>query len=221
MTEAGRRPAVVFEMIPRRYQEALERFLSAADPDVSELGELVDWETRGWPAWEIYQPIAEVALAADLPVAAGDLDKDTMRILAKSGPSALSDSDRDRFGLDAVLPSTESAELRDVLRQSHCNLLPDSALDGMMAVQRARDGSMAAAMIDAGREPGAVLISGGGHTRSDFGVPMVLNGLDPGRSALSISIIEVEANLAGFSDYADADGTMPYDFVMFTPTVRE
>ena len=217
LTESGRRPAVVFEMINRRYQQAVKRFQMAGNADASLLGQLVDWESRGWPAWDIYQPIAEAALAAGLPIAAGDLDKDTVQSIAKSGASALPEPERDRFGLDVALPPALSLKLRDVLRRSHCNLLPDSAFDAMMAVQRARDGSMAAAMIDSGRDRGAVLIAGAGHTRNDFGVPMVLDRLDPGQSALSISIIEVEAGSAGFSDYSDADGTLPYDFVVFTP----
>jgi uncharacterized iron-regulated protein len=217
MVEAGRRPAVVFEMIPMRYQEALENFLATGDGDASRLGALVDWEKRGWPDWRIYQPIAAAALDNGLELAAGDLDRTAMRSIAKSGAAALTEADRARFGLDAPLPAAASAELRDVLRESHCNLLPDSALDGMMAVQRARDGSMAAALIDSGNDGGAVLITGGGHARKDFGVPEVLSRLSPDRSVLSISIIEVDTGSADFAAYAYADGTLPFDFVMFTP----
>ncbi|HSG94176.1 MAG TPA: ChaN family lipoprotein, partial [Afifellaceae bacterium] len=71
----GRRPAVVFEMIPAGLQTKLDEHLAANPDDAAGLGAALEWEKRGWPAWSMYRPVAEASLAAGLAIKAGDLDR--------------------------------------------------------------------------------------------------------------------------------------------------
>src|SRR5437762_2420086 len=73
MVDAGRRPAVAFEMLDTTQAPALARHLAAAPRDAAGLGEAVGWRAAGWPAWRLYQPIADTALAAGLPIVAANL----------------------------------------------------------------------------------------------------------------------------------------------------
>ncbi|MEJ8571318.1 ChaN family lipoprotein [Microbaculum marinum] len=217
LTDSGRKPAVVLEMVPASYQDRLDAFSRAKSADASDLGAMLDWEDRGWPAWTIYQPIAESALASGLSLRAGDLDREQMMQIGSSGAAALS-ADRVRaLGLDLPLDDDLEAGLLEVLKAAHCNLLPEAALAPMVTVQRARDGALAAAMLEAGTADGAVLVAGAGHARNDWAVPHVLRQLAPEATVMSVGLIEVTDSLPDFSDYAEGGTAMPYDFVIFTP----
>lgn len=207
MAEAGRRPAVVLEMAPRGLQGELDAFLAEDEPDAAALGERLAWEKRGWPAWSMYQPIAEAALEAGLPMIAGDLDRDTIRAIGRSGEAP-------DGGVD--YPQAERARMGDAITEAHCGLMPEEAIPAMIAVQQARDLSMAEAMLEAG-SGGAVLIAGGGHTRGYWGVPLVLRAKAPDSAVLSIGQIEVTEEDIAFADYIEEGETaLPYDFVLFT-----
>lgn len=207
MAKAGRKPTVVFEMVPKGLQGALDAFLAEDTPDAAALGEKLDWEKRGWPDWALYRPIAEAALAAGLPMIAGDLDRDTIRAIGKG-----EEKPADGIAYSEAIRS----KLGDEIRQAHCNLMPEQAIPPMIAVQQARDLSMADAMRNAEGD-GAVLIAGGGHTRKDWGVPFVLRAKAPEKTVLSIGQIEVTDEATGFADYPDEGETaLPYDYVVFT-----
>ena len=65
---AGRRPAVGFEMFTVDDAPAIAQQLAAHPDDAVGLAEAVNWQSSGWPAWAMYQPIAEAALQAKLPI---------------------------------------------------------------------------------------------------------------------------------------------------------
>jgi hypothetical protein len=65
LARAGRRPAVVFEMIPRDRAGALATALGASPSDPDALAEALDWSHSGWPPFALYRPVFEVALAED------------------------------------------------------------------------------------------------------------------------------------------------------------
>lgn len=208
MTKAGRKPAVVFEMVPQGLQGELDAFEAEGSEDVADLGRRLKWEERGWPNWSTYQPIAEAALAARLSLYAGDLDRETIRAIGK-GERPVEPM--------AVYSDAMRKNLAEELRVSHCDLLPEEAIGPMIKVQQARDTAMATAMLDYGVEDGAVLISGAGHARKDRGVPFVLAAREPGRSIVSIGLMEVREGATEFGDYLDEGETaLPFDFVMFT-----
>jgi uncharacterized iron-regulated protein len=214
MVEAGRQPAVVFEMIPAAYQQRLDAFIAEGPSDAAGLGAAVEWEKRGWPQWTIYQLIADAALAAGLPIMAGDLDRETIRTIGRKGRAALASEELARLSLDDDFSEQASARLKDILQQSHCNLLPEQAIEPMIMVQRARDGALAAAMMDAGKAGGAVLIAGAGHVRRDLAVPRILEARLPASRTLSVAFVEVDEALAEPQDYGMLEF---YDFIVFTP----
>jgi uncharacterized iron-regulated protein len=216
MVEAGRRPALVFEMIPATYQPKLDSFSEAAPADAGDLGKVVDWEDRGWPDWPIYRPIADTALAAGLPIIAGDLDRDKVRAIGRAGRAALDEAERNMLALGGELPAGLSDTLTGILKESHCNLLPEQAIPAMILVQRARDGAMAAAMKDAkaSSSDGAFLVAGAGHVRRDLAAPRVLSQTAPDASVLVVTFIEVDEKITEMAGYGVAG---LYDFVVFTP----
>lgn len=214
MAQAGRRPAVVFEMIPRGMQGDVDAFLASASRDAAAFGAAVKWEERGWPDWQTYRPILDVALEYDLPVIAGDLDRDTIRTVGRQGAASLGPDLQARFGLDQPLDGPQQEGLLDAIDKGHCGLMPREALTPMIGVQRARDGSLADAML-AAREKGAdgaVLIAGSGHTRRDYGASAVLADLRPQAALLTIAMVEARGGESDPAAYPDA-----HDFTIVTP----
>src|SRR5262245_51927313 len=65
---SGRRPIVAFEMLTPDEAPALARYLAASPRDAAGLGPAVNWKASGWPDWAYYQPIAQAALDAGVPI---------------------------------------------------------------------------------------------------------------------------------------------------------
>jgi len=214
LVDAGRAPAVVWEMIRRPKQSVLN------DPpkDVAALGTALNWAESGWPDWTLYAPIAQLALDHALPMLAGDLARATLRKVSREGLAVLDVS----LAELAQRPLAEAAHatLLDALRQGHCNLMDEAMLAIMLPVQQARDASMTAAMLTgAASADGAVLIAGNGHTRRDWGVPHYLTGAVPATEVVSVGVLEVVPDLTQPVDYleTDAAGSPVYDLVWFVP----
>jgi uncharacterized iron-regulated protein len=215
---AGRMPAVAFEMFTVDDAPAIEHHLRKAPGDAAGLGDAVNWNRRGWPDWRVYQPIAEAALSAQLPIVAADLPENLLKQISKEGLNALESRVRSKLGLDRPLPDEIHASLTADIRESHCGYVADDRLQMMLAVQRARDAHMAGSLLASG-ESGAVLIAGAGHARKDYGIPAYLAASAPGKRVASVGLLEVSDRKTSPRDYAPAGGTRmpPFDYVWFTP----
>lgn len=216
LVEAGHRPSVAWEMLDWDAQPRLDAYAG----DAAGLGEALEWADSGWPEWSAYAPIAEAALSAGLPQRAANLPKARMGLLARGGLSALDPEERRRSALDEVWPEDFDASLLDELEDAHCGLVPRPRLTGMASVQRARDGAMAAVMVEEradGRSP-VVLIAGAGHVRPDRGVPWYLRALDPGSKSLSLSFVEVSDSAVQPGSYAG--GRWAGQILWFTPAAE-
>jgi uncharacterized iron-regulated protein len=219
LVQSGRRPAVVFEMIPADLQAGLDRYLQGGAAEASGLGKILRWEERGWPDWTIYQPIAEAALPAKLPLLAGGLDADAQKALAKAEPPEPYAQMREQLGLTQPLePQIAERQGREI-KEGHCNLLPDTAMEPMIRVQRARDGYMAKTMLSAKGGDGTVLIAGAGHVRRDWAVPRVIQRMSADAAMVAVAFIEVDPEQTVASEYIEAIPGLqkPYDFIYFTP----
>ena len=75
LIEAGRRPAVGFEMLSTDDAAAVVRYLARSPKDAAGLGDAVNWSRTGWPEWRFYQPIAQAALDASVPIVATNLSR--------------------------------------------------------------------------------------------------------------------------------------------------
>ncbi|MEZ5840043.1 MAG: ChaN family lipoprotein [Hyphomicrobiales bacterium] len=217
LVAAGRKPTVVFEMIGADYADKLAAYLATPDATAEGFGPAVDWSKRGWPEWSLYQPVAAALMAAKLEARAGDLGKDTQRAVGKEGFQVLGDRVA-ALALDRPLEGPLADDLLDELFKSHCELVPREAMAPMAGVQRARDASMADAMIAAGGD-GAVLIAGGGHARLDRGVPWYLRARAADASVVVVNFSEVDPDETDPAAYAARGGSGDplYDFVWFTP----
>ncbi len=210
----GRRLAVVWEMAEPEHAEALA---AARLEDVDGLGAALAWEARGWPAWAEYQPIAEAALAAQMPMLAGKPSQAQVRALAQGESLPLETAER--LAWSRRYPAEVEAELLEQLAISHCGKLPEAALAPMAEVQRFWDAWMADAMRRATQPPfdaeGAILIAGSGHVREDRAVPWHLEG-----ESLTVALVEVVAGRDAAADYPAFDPQL-FDFVWFTPRVDD
>jgi uncharacterized iron-regulated protein len=216
----GRRPAVGFEMLSLDDVPALEQYLAARPGDAAGLGLAVGWSRAGWPDWHLYQPIADAALAAGLGIAATDLGRATVDAVRRHGLAAMDPALQARLGLDRPLSAASQAEMSADLADAHCGHPPAGVIEGMVAIQRARDAHMAWRLVSAVGPQGAVLIAGAGHVRRDRGVPATVARLEPGASVASLAFLEVSPGATEPDAYAvrsSGGRALPYDYVWFTP----
>jgi uncharacterized iron-regulated protein len=221
LVAAGRRPAVAFEMFSADDADAIARHLATAPRDAAGLAGAVGWARSGWPTWAFYQPIAQTALDADLPIVAANLSPRTARALARGDRGALPAGLAERYALDRPLSDGGQAALAAEIKASHCGHLPGDRIEGMVLAQRARDAMLADSMVRSSRD-GAVLIAGTGHVRTDRGVPVYLRARDPGAGIAVLAPLEVRDEWSGPADYAETPGArLPYDWVWFTPRMDD
>jgi len=220
LAAAGRRPSVVLEMLDASQREALARHLRERPGDAAGLGVAVSFE-EGWGPWALYRPIAEAALAAGLPLVAGNLAPAELRRASAPPGSDRDDALRSSLGFDRPYPEAARAELARRIDEGHCGQVPATAIATMIDAQRARDGALARALVDAGPN-GAVLIAGSGHTRADLGVPWTLGAWAPQATLASVAFVEVQRDALSLADALRAVADLgPHDFVWFTPRVDD
>ncbi len=216
-------PAVVFEMLNRQQQPVVDGSLATHPNDADALAQAVAWDSSGWPAWSMYRPVFEASLASHGPILAAGLDRDMAMQIAHEGVTVLDPALVQVFGLAAPLPPEAQASMRHEMSDAHCGLLPESMLDSMVLVQRARDALLAERLhegVEGGR--GALLIAGAGHVRRDRGVPTQLMRAY-GASSLAIGLLQVSAADTSPELYAASfeARSLPFDFVWFTPRAND
>jgi uncharacterized iron-regulated protein len=218
---AGRRPAVAFEMLNAGQQGAVDEALRRDPRDPDALARAVRWSSSGWPDFALYRPIFAAALGAGLPIVATDLSRERAREVVSRGVSVLEPPVRAMLERQGPLPEDVARAYREEMYQSHCRQLPESMLEPMVLMQRARDAEIAYHVLEAGKDGGAVLIAGTGHVRNDRAVPAYLAHEAPGRTLVAIGFLEVSPGEDDPARYAAGFATrqLPFDFVGFT--VRE
>jgi uncharacterized iron-regulated protein len=174
LASQGREPVVAMEMLDMEQNAALDRVQQhpAVSPD--DIAAAVDWESSGWPGWELYEPIVAAALENGLRIVAANLPLDQVRAVAREGLDHLPEEKIRALGLDQPLAPAAEAMLRQRLDSAHCGSMPEEALDAMLAAQRLRDAFMAARLMSEAPPDGAVLIAGSGHLGISSGVPVYL-----------------------------------------------
>ncbi|WAC45077.1 ChaN family lipoprotein [Pseudomonas sp. SL4(2022)] len=158
----------------------------------------LNWQP-GW-AWSLYGPLVQHALRQPYPLLSANLERrEVMQIYARV-PQLQG-------------PASTAAPVREALfkqiRESHCNLLPDSQLPAMLAVQQQRDRRMAEALL-AAPEP-SLLFAGAFHVRRELGVPLHLQDLGEAAGVQVLILAEVGSQVAAQSA----------DYVWYTPAQPE
>ena len=222
LVEAGRRPAVGFEMLSTDDGPALSRYLARSPKDAAGLGDAVNWSRSGWPEWRFYQPIAQAALDASVPIVATNLSRAATEAVRRNGLPGLGPKLMSQLRLAEPTPDTRLAMTRE-LRESHCGQIPEDVIDRMADIQWARDARIAASLARGGQRDGAVLIAEAGHVRTDRGVPLHLGRQIQDVAITSVAFVEVDATAEKPGDYAKRFGsdTLPFHYVWFTPKVDE
>ena len=120
------------------------------------------WDDTAWP-WTAYGPVVMSAQRAGVPVLGANLPRGDMR-------ASMADSQ-----LDLRLPAPAFKAQQQLIRQGHCDLLPEGQITPMTRIQIARDRRMADTLAKA-VQPGkvVVLISGSVHADKLLGVPQHL-----------------------------------------------
>ena len=218
----GRKLAVAFEMFTADHAPMIAKHLAKAPRDGAGLGPATGWSKRGWPRWRHYRPIAQAALDTGLPIIAADLSRATVMTIFSKGYGGLAPDVVSRLGLGRPLPPAMRAAMTDDIFQSHCGYLPRDRTGSMVAVQRARDAHLARwvakALGAAERLDGVILVTGTGHARRDRGVPMHLAHMAPGRSVVTLGLVEAGQGHNDPAAYGERFGAKapPFDFVWFT-----
>lgn len=153
---------------------------------------------QGWE-WPLYEPVVRYALAQPYPMLHANLDHDEIIAIYRQPP--------------VVSGPPADAEVQQLLieqiRRSHCDMLPESQLPAMLAVQQQRDRRMAD-RLNAAPTP-TMLLAGAFHVRRDVGVPLHL-GADADREQTKVLI------LAEVGERVEAGQA---DFVWYTPKQPE
>lgn len=189
--------ALVFEMItPELAAEVTpERVARSPEPEAL-LSVLLKWEERGWPDFGMYYPI--FAAASDAAIFGGAVPREDVRRAVGEGAAAVFGDAASSFGLDQALPDDELATREEGQQVAHCNALPETMLGGMVEAQRLRDAALARAVLAAlaesrarGSDAPVVVITGNGHARRDWGIPVYLAQHD--LDVVSVGQFEIEA----------------------------
>jgi uncharacterized iron-regulated protein len=218
IARTGRRPAVVFEQFDFARDEALVQAQSRG-ADAEALADAGALDRRAW-AWPLHKPLLEAALAAGLPVRAGNVAREALGALVRRGETGAVDPGWQSRVTAAAWSSRQASTLAEDIRQSHCNKLPEAMVPRLALAQRLRDAAMADALLRDATSDGAVLIAGNGHVRGDLGVPVYLGAA--AAEALKVGWIEVseeEMRAADFPRAAAADRA-GFDYLWFTRPIR-
>jgi len=195
--------AVVFEMLTQDLAALAEEWQG----DAASLGLALDWEQRGWPEFAIYAPIF-AAIPDSALVFGGDVTRDELRLAMAGGAAAAFGDATPLFGLDVPLPRLEQETRESDMAASHCGALPPEALPGMVEGQRLRDAALAKAVVGALflSGPPVAVITGNGHGRTDWGLPVPLRMAMPDIAVLSIGQLEQAPT-----------HVQPYDVITLSP----
>lgn len=216
LVASGRKPAVIFEMVPMAMQGELDDAMASEQPDLKKLGGRLRWSERGWPDWSMYEPIFATALSADLRLVSGGIERSRIRQLMKAENY---DELVRELNLRADLSAAALAEMERTIEEAHCNMLPKQAISSVGRVQRARDARLAKSVLAGNADNGAVLIAGHGHVRRDWGVAGIIQQNAPEARTVAVRLAEVVPDKTSIRDYSNRQAELqaPFDFTYFTP----
>jgi uncharacterized iron-regulated protein len=212
--ESGLKPAVAFEQFDRVHDEALQR-LAGGDATAEDVARAVQFDRKSWN-WDLYRPLVEAALRHRMPLRAANLSRAEAGRVAKEGMAALGAPRISRLRLEAAWSAEKERRLQEIIYEGHCRSLPERLIPNMTTAQRARDATLAEALLEPSPD-GAVLIAGNGHVRRDLGVPLYLQQGLPGVRIVSLGLLEVESGKDRAAEYFAAGAERTYDFAWFTP----
>lgn len=196
--------ALVFEMLT---DAQAGKHIPGADQGT--LTDAFDWENSGWPDFAMYYPI--FAAAPEARVFGAGVPRDAARAAMRDGLAATFGTGAGAYGLTTPLLSDEQETREAMQMAAHCDALPADILPAMVDIQRLRDAQLAKMALRAFEQTGGpvVVITGNGHARTDWGMPVYLK-----RAAPDLSITALGQGEAG----QPPAGT--FDLIEDAPTVE-
>ncbi len=160
--------------------------------------------------WSNIADYADVLAASPVIVGAA-LSREDMRAAFTDGAADVFGTDASAYGLTKPLKPAEQDTRQALQFDAHCGALPLEMMAGMVDAQRLRDAVFARAVIAAVETYGlpVVLITGNGHARLDWGVPVYLQQARPNLSVASIGQGEEGAPPAGQFSVIISDAQAP------------
>lgn len=195
MAERREQGSLLLEMLNPDQQQSVEQVRASIMKGRSpgDLPADLQWQD-GW-SWELYGPLVEYALTRPYPLLSANLDRAEIQAIYRDAPQLTGAAAHERV----------RERLLEQIRVSHCNMLPNSQLPAMLAVQQQRDRRMAEG-LDAAPKP-AVLLAGAFHVRRDLGVPLHL--VNEGR--------EPDVKVLMLAEVGETFEKSQADYVWFTP----
>ena len=200
LADRGRYPALVLEMLDPEGAEKVTEYRRAQPEDASDLAMALNWGGSGWPSFQYYKPIFEIALHAKLEIAGGDLP----------GRANKRQSSTDADGIDP----RRLASWRDTMSKAHCDLISATELDAAARLQIARDDSMLQTASRVAGEHGAIVVAGRSHVRRDRNLPRSIHPDEIRYIALIEADTRSEPRMYLPSSI---NGAPAYDYIWFTP----
>jgi len=218
LLHAHQRSAIVaFEMISEQQGQVIAG--RAYDSTESLIAGL-DHIKTGWGYQQFYAEIFDVVIKADYTILPANFDRQKILLIVREGEAELPSGIKAMLDNHA-LPADQVAASRKEIEGSHCGMINEKMTESMMLMQRAKDAKMAQALVGQDNTETRVLIAGSGHVRKDRGVPFYLPLNAPENNLLTISWLEVQADITDAENYAEHWGAqkLPFDYVWFTPKV--
>jgi uncharacterized iron-regulated protein len=189
MLADGARPALAFEMLTQDQQPAVDAaMLGAADPVA--LAKRLAWVERGWPGFEMYKPLFDLARSYGLMVLAIDLPKPAVRRISREGLAALAPDERSSVASRLAQDANRDGGIARDIETAHCGLLPAAAVPRMVEAWHARNVTMAQHILQAlERAPQVVVIVGRGH-QAPGGLADQVEALRPRTRQLIVDLVE-------------------------------
>ncbi len=212
----GDQPALAMEQFDTEYQSSISEMLTTKTSTADSIANAGHLNRKGWN-WSFYEPLVSRAREAKLPIIAINLSRSRARNIAHQGLNAVEDESVKRLLLVTTWNQRQNDTLHGEIVQGHCGNVPEELLPKLVIAQRARDATMANALVS--RTAGStVVILGREHARKDVGAPIYLAR---DASFISVALVEVEPNRNTPSDYlTPAQEAQAFDFVWFTSAAQ-
>jgi uncharacterized iron-regulated protein len=143
------------------------------------------FDATGWQ-WPLHQVLFEAVQQSGLALYGGNIPAAQTKEVFKSQGTSVS-AELQHLLRQAKLDDSSLKLLRQEIDQGHCSALPAHMFDAMIAVQRARDASMAAVLM---QHLPSVLLAGNGHAWKHLGVPQIIRANQPDVRVVSLLLLE-------------------------------
>ena len=196
--------AIVFEMLTPQQAQAV---MDLPNRSAEDIRDVTQWDQSGWPSFEIYAPVFDAV--GNRPIIGAGVPRDDMRAVMAHGVVASFEAQQaTRFGLDQPLDADQQAQREQEQLAAHCNAMPREMLPIMVDLQRYRDAVLARAAVSALDlyGPPVAVITGNGHARTDWGVPVYIATARPDLDGFALGLHE-----EGTADFGQFDQTLTAD----------